>query len=376
MSADSPKDWKSFVDYFAWGSLVFSCGMVAIEKLFEQSYGQTLAALIAGGGIAAVALHSREWLQRTNPNWAYAGAVVITSAVISTPFVEEKRWPFSDWFPRPATAESIADAVVAKLPNRDLAPLAPSVDAIANAVIGKLPQPKDSTIQIAQLQTQLADAQRAVQSANQDAAAARSQLGDVQKQLLQQQQIQQSAQMNQFAFSPPPIKKRRLTHSEAVDLIDKLAAFSLIFRSLDKTMSNTLIIASFPHRFGPQLPNEIDQKKGLAVELAAELNKFRVALQEQISDAPGFKVEVDEMLGGQNWLDGSSLNEILQVNQNYIQTIDQIVSRPTKPDDELINYILRDPQASFSRPSQKFNSWRSQIPNRILELQNEAREDL
>lgn len=107
MSGDpTPKNWKDFIPYVVWGSLVFSCGMVAIEKMVEQNYGQTLVALVSGGGIAAVAIHSKTWLGRTSPNLAFAAAAVLTLTVLLNPFVEERRWPFSAWFPTPTVGDA------------------------------------------------------------------------------------------------------------------------------------------------------------------------------------------------------------------------------------------------------------------------------
>jgi hypothetical protein len=47
-----------------------------------------------------------------------------------------------------------------------------------------------------------------------------------------------------------------------------------------------------------------------------------------------------------------------------------------RSNDELIGYMLRDPQAALSRPGAKFNSWRNQMNDRIEQLKNEARIDL
>jgi hypothetical protein len=90
----SPTTWKDARPYITWGSLVFTCFLVFIEKLIEQSYGQALAALLLGLGIASVALHSKVWLERTNPNWAFAGASILVAALLTLPFIEERRWPF------------------------------------------------------------------------------------------------------------------------------------------------------------------------------------------------------------------------------------------------------------------------------------------
>src|SRR5208283_1959228 len=233
----------------------------------------------------------------------------------------------------------------------------------------KLPSIKDEAAQVSTLQSQLADAKNAAQNASQDASACRAQLGEIERQ-------QQTAQSNQFAFPPLPIKKRKLTHSEAVDLIDKLSTFPDALRTLDQPMSQPLIPAPFPNRFAKPAPSELDQKKEMASDISAKLKEFMTVLRQDISGAPSFKVEIENMLGGADWSASSSLNELIQSLENYIQIANQVIARPARPDNELVGYILHDPQAALQRPAQKFNSWRNQVPSRVQELQNEARGDL
>ena len=110
--ASTPKNWwEAWSSHIVWGGLVFTCFFVFIEKLVERDWGSALAALLLGLGIAAVALHSKAWLERTNPNWACAGALALVLALILSPFIEEKRWPFSAWFPATPSETDIAKAV-------------------------------------------------------------------------------------------------------------------------------------------------------------------------------------------------------------------------------------------------------------------------
>jgi len=89
--ASTPKTWlEAWSSHIVWGGLVFTCFLVFIEKLIEQHFGQALASFLLGLGIAAVALHSKTWLERTNPNWAYAAAIVAVLALIASPFLEQK----------------------------------------------------------------------------------------------------------------------------------------------------------------------------------------------------------------------------------------------------------------------------------------------
>jgi hypothetical protein len=100
--ASTPKTWwEAMSSHVVWGSLVFTCFLVFVEKLIEQHYGQALAAFLLGLGIAAVSLHSKAWLERTNPNLAFAGAALCIMAVLSFPFVEQHRWPYQDAISKP-----------------------------------------------------------------------------------------------------------------------------------------------------------------------------------------------------------------------------------------------------------------------------------
>lgn len=134
--SSTPKSlWEAISSHIVWGALVFTCFLIFIEKVLDKDYGTALAAILLGLGIAAVAYHSKTWLERTNPNWAYAAALALVLALILSPFVEEKRWPFSAWFPTSGsqlTADEIASAVVKALPKhqQDKAALIQPSDAI------------------------------------------------------------------------------------------------------------------------------------------------------------------------------------------------------------------------------------------------------
>jgi hypothetical protein len=101
-----PKTIREAIPCFTWGAVIFTFFLVFVEKLVEQAFGQALAALVGGLVVAAMALHSGVWLQRTNPNWAFAAALALLFAVISMPWVEQKRWPFSAWFQDNAAIEA------------------------------------------------------------------------------------------------------------------------------------------------------------------------------------------------------------------------------------------------------------------------------
>lgn len=135
MSEPLPKTWQEALPYVAWIGLVISCFLVFITKLVERSYGEALVSLLFGICIAAIALHSKDWLARTNPNWVYIASALVVVFLIMSPFVEEKRWPFSAWFPAAATPDQVAEAIANRLS------ASPSADEIADAVIRKGQRP-------------------------------------------------------------------------------------------------------------------------------------------------------------------------------------------------------------------------------------------
>ena len=150
-----PKSWSEALPYLAWAALVLPCAGAFFTAMFQGSYGQALAALVIGLGIAIVALHSKTWLERTSPNWVYVGALMLVLALLLSPFFEQKRWPLSISFQTQASPEEIAAAVVHAMPplangvnaekivealrtaNANL-PVIPSTTEIAEAIVAKL----------------------------------------------------------------------------------------------------------------------------------------------------------------------------------------------------------------------------------------------
>lgn len=109
--------------------------------------------------MSAVALHSKTWLERTNPNWAYGASLALLLAIILSPFVEQRRLPFSTVFHDPPTAAEIENATAPIRAERDEFKL-----RLADALRKPAPAPPSQDIakatapfraQIAQLQTPL-----------------------------------------------------------------------------------------------------------------------------------------------------------------------------------------------------------------------------
>jgi hypothetical protein len=206
-------------------------------------------------------------------------------------------------------------------------------------------------------------------SARQDAAAARAQLAASQQ--------QQSAQIDRLGFPPFPIKKRKLTHSEAIELIDKLNEFSELFKSLENPMSARIFKLGAPILSPQQRPLGLDQAKEIASDVEKQLREFDAVLLQKVSGAADFRTEIDQMLGGQGWFIHNSLGSLIQSLDNYVTAATSVLNRPDKPDGELAGLLMRDSQNKLLQPMTQFNLWRNEVTStRIQELQNEARGDL
>ncbi len=160
-----PKNWWEFASNWTWGGLVFTCAFVFIEKLVEQNYGQALFALILGLGIGAVALHSKTWLERTNPNWVYAASIVAVLSILLLPNIEERRWPFSAWFaPAPVSDADMANARKQQL-DEDQKQISDAQEAARKATTAKETTERSleaANRQIVALHSQLVQAQQAL----------------------------------------------------------------------------------------------------------------------------------------------------------------------------------------------------------------------
>src|SRR6202011_3811587 len=83
-----------------------------------------------------------------NPNWIFLSSAIFVAALIFSPFVEEKRWPFSAWFPtsqveKMPTVDEIAAAVVKALPKTSATPAQPM---FAEAGMKRPPDPRTELI--------------------------------------------------------------------------------------------------------------------------------------------------------------------------------------------------------------------------------------
>ena len=110
-----PKTWGEAVPQVIWGVLILGFGLEFCVSLLNTDYGRALLALVGLGGLLFMLIHAEQLkrqLLALNPNWIFVAFALFLAVIVLSPFVEEKRWPFSAWFvvSPPATAAEIAKA--------------------------------------------------------------------------------------------------------------------------------------------------------------------------------------------------------------------------------------------------------------------------
>ena len=119
-----PKTWGDAIPQVFWGVIILGFGLEFCVSVLDANYGRALLAAFGLAVLLAMLIHQEQLRQRLmtiSPNWIAAAFVVFLAAIVLSPFIEEKRWPLSAWFP-PAqtlavihnhpTAEEIANATV------------------------------------------------------------------------------------------------------------------------------------------------------------------------------------------------------------------------------------------------------------------------
>jgi hypothetical protein len=102
-----PKNWAEARPQIIWGVLVLGCGLELIISLLDGHFGRAFLALIGLLGLAAIVIHGEQFKQKLlsiNSNWIVAAFSLFLAVLIFSPFVEEKRWPLSSWFPTSGVA--------------------------------------------------------------------------------------------------------------------------------------------------------------------------------------------------------------------------------------------------------------------------------
>jgi hypothetical protein len=93
-----PKNWAEATGQFVWGVLILGWGLELIISVLDAQWARAFFALAGGVVFLAMLVHAdelRNRLMRISPNWIVAAAFACLQVLILSPFVEEKRWPFS-----------------------------------------------------------------------------------------------------------------------------------------------------------------------------------------------------------------------------------------------------------------------------------------
>ena len=134
------------VEKFGWDTYIDS----AISALL--AIGATIIAYYLSPILKWLGSGATDKLNRvaSDPKWWIGLAMVYLIQGALWPFVEEKRWPFSAWFPPSSSLDQMASAVANKVAGQISIPKPPpSADEIANAVVGKLPKQSTTPVQTA-----------------------------------------------------------------------------------------------------------------------------------------------------------------------------------------------------------------------------------
>jgi hypothetical protein len=140
-----PRTLEEAAPYITWGALVFTFMFIFVEKLVEGSYGQALFSFIGGLLVTAVALHSKTWLARTSPNYAFVAAATLALAVIFSPLIEQRASHFYLWTLIPIAFVSLAlggliGYVVAAVRGRKSFPVVPAAHPAEMAIPTQKPK--------------------------------------------------------------------------------------------------------------------------------------------------------------------------------------------------------------------------------------------
>jgi hypothetical protein len=94
-----PKNLREAVPYIGWGVLVLGFGLEFCAAFVHEEWLRATISFTLMCGLAAMALYSKDvkiWLAATNPNYVAPAVMLLLLTLILSPFVEQRRWPFTD----------------------------------------------------------------------------------------------------------------------------------------------------------------------------------------------------------------------------------------------------------------------------------------
>jgi hypothetical protein len=157
-----PSTWKEARPQIVWGVLILGFGLEFVTRIIAGDYGRALLAGLGLGGLTAMLIHGEQIKQKIfliNPNWIFLSFALFLAALITQPFIEEKKWPLSAWFQASPTAiapTSSADNEAAIAPVRAERDKAIQERDAARAQLEAVTKERDAQTQIiSALQTKL-----------------------------------------------------------------------------------------------------------------------------------------------------------------------------------------------------------------------------
>ena len=117
-----PKTWEEALPQVFWGVLILGFGLEFCVSILDANYGRSLLAVVGLVALLAMLIHQEQLRQRlltVSPNWIAAAFVLFLLSIILSPFVEEKRWPLSAWFPSRPSVGDLSEATAPIIAERD-----------------------------------------------------------------------------------------------------------------------------------------------------------------------------------------------------------------------------------------------------------------
>ncbi len=102
-----PRTWAEAVPLVAFGTLVFAAGFEGVNSLVHGEWITSIISFVLMVGLLAMLIHwpqIKEW--RPGPPWVAAAAMVAIVAIALSPFVQQRRWPFTTYITVPGESTS------------------------------------------------------------------------------------------------------------------------------------------------------------------------------------------------------------------------------------------------------------------------------
>ena len=91
-----PRSWQEARPHLVWGILIFACGFEGIASLIHGEWLQAVFGFAGMLALTAILIHGKK-IKETFQDIQWQGAAVMVALliIVLSPFVEQRRWPFS-----------------------------------------------------------------------------------------------------------------------------------------------------------------------------------------------------------------------------------------------------------------------------------------